>query len=608
MLFDAAAPPQPEWAKPLPYHRMAHESPATAQWWRPLAALGVFVGLVFAATVVLILLGVLVSAAAPSLAPSEELQDATNPLDMLINLGSVAVMLPLALLAARLGSGRLGSVHSVAGRFRWRFMGKAAPYVLGFFGVLILGPVLLFGRSELSSPGFSPAIVSVYIIILLLTPLQCAAEEYVFRGLPQQGFGTWVKNPWLGILLPVPLFMLGHGYDWVGQIDVGVFALCAGLLAWKSGGLELPILVHVSNNLFSFLLAPFAGPQALAQGAVDPASLLFSLPTTLIVTAGLWWYTNRAYQVRWFEPVRRPAPDARQAAQLAQLDAQRQLERSGGTVMVAPVTGGMPQPGMPGAAPRLQSAGTFVPARNNYFGGAMSYQGLRDVADRAAFFSTLRQRQFDEAVREKVGDNVAFSLDLERHTLTFTGEQSEIGVSAQLIATVSPAKQQLAWAWAQGHGHSASSDAMAVKRLGDRFHMPALTLPTVPFVADVADPIAEAKELAQLAGFIATEAIRDDGFFYNASDASGTRAVVWVHGPQLPAPSLAAVVQVLPDLVRDVPVTDQHSAVLGLAEHLGWYLQWRDASGAAGLLSAPDGGRAEVLFDRAGALVGARMV
>jgi membrane protease YdiL (CAAX protease family) len=142
--------------------------------------------------------------------------------------------------------------------------------------------------------------------VLLLVPLQCAAEEYAFRALPQQMLGTWLRSPLWGILLPVPLFMVGHGYDVVGQIDIAVFAVCMGFLVWKSGGVELAIVVHTANNLVLFLLAPFS-PSSLVQGAVEPWTLLLSLPLTLGVTAGLTLWVSRTHRLRFFAPVRSAA-------------------------------------------------------------------------------------------------------------------------------------------------------------------------------------------------------------------------------------------------------------------------------------------------------------
>jgi hypothetical protein len=47
------------------------------------------------------------------------------------------------------------------------------------------------------------------VVILLLVPLQAAAEEYIFRGYLMQSIGRWLRHPAFAILLPVPLFVLG---------------------------------------------------------------------------------------------------------------------------------------------------------------------------------------------------------------------------------------------------------------------------------------------------------------------------------------------------------------------------------------------------------------
>jgi membrane protease YdiL (CAAX protease family) len=94
-------------------------------------------------------------------------------------------------------------------------------------------------------------------IIVLLVPLQATAEEYVFRGYLMQAIGGWLKHPAFAILLPVPLFMLGHLYDVWGLLDVGVFAVFAAWLTWRTGGLEAAIVAHVINNGSIFILGEF---------------------------------------------------------------------------------------------------------------------------------------------------------------------------------------------------------------------------------------------------------------------------------------------------------------------------------------------------------------
>lgn len=301
----------PAWAfeepQPLTYHRMARIDWRVAQWWRPLATLGVAVGLAIAGIIVWGIAALLWEGMGLP-AASESLEDGANPADLLVLLGPLATLVPIVVLASWWGGGRRGSIHSVLGRFRWGLMGRAARVIVPVYVLTVLVPPLLFGREEMTVPPLTGSLVAAYVIILVLTPLQCAGEEYLFRGLPQQALGTWLKSPLWGIVLPVPLFVLGHGYDWVGQIDIACFALCAGALVWRSGGLELSILVHASNNMMAFLLGPFSS-NSLAQGAVDPAALLFSLPLTFGVTAWLWWWVGKQYGLGWKTPVRRlPGP------------------------------------------------------------------------------------------------------------------------------------------------------------------------------------------------------------------------------------------------------------------------------------------------------------
>lgn len=288
----------------LPYHRLSHGHTETARWWHPLSTLGVAAGLFVPAFFAVIVFSMVAVFVAPeSWVPSEMLDDPRNPADMLFSLGAIALMVPAAVLGSRWGAGLRGAIHSVAGRVRWRMLFHAAAVVLPLYAVMHTSSFLISPPEDFAWPSADGRTAAVFVIILLLSPLQCAGEEYAFRGLPQQMFGTWLRSPLWGILLPVPLFVIGHGYDWVGQIQIAVFAICMGVLVWKSGGLELAIVVHTANNLTLFLLAPFS-PSSLEQGTVSPLALLLSLPLTLGVTAGLFWWVSRSHRLDWFEPVR----------------------------------------------------------------------------------------------------------------------------------------------------------------------------------------------------------------------------------------------------------------------------------------------------------------
>lgn len=292
------------------YHRLSHLDAGTSRWWRPLSTVGVAVGLYIAMLVVVFIFAVLAMLIGPaSWAPSEMLTDPRNPADMLIGLGLIALMIPASVLGARWGGGTRGTIHSVAGRVRWRMLFRAALIVLPLYAVVHTLAFVISPPEDFSWPSADFRTAAVLVFILLLAPLQCAGEEYAFRGVPQQTLGTWLRSPVWGIVLPIPLFVLGHGYDWVGQIDMAVFAICMGFLVWKSGGLELAIVVHTANNLTLFLLAPFS-PSSLEQGTVSPLVLMMSIPLTLGMTAGLTLWISRTHGLGWLEPVRRQVPEA----------------------------------------------------------------------------------------------------------------------------------------------------------------------------------------------------------------------------------------------------------------------------------------------------------
>lgn len=287
----------------VPYHRLARLDRRSARWWTPLSTLGVAVGLYVAMLGLLLIVSVIWALLPGMPRPSAWFDDPLNPLDWLIMLGPLAMMLPAVLLGVRWGGRRRGTIHSVAGRFRWGLMLRAAVVVVPVYVVVLGGWQLLSPPADRAQPELDGRLLLIAAIVLLLGPLQCAAEEYVFRGLPQQLLGTWLRSPAWGILLPVPLFVLGHGYDWAGQVAIGAFAVATGFLVWKTGGLELAILLHTANNMVLFAFAP-SSPSSLQQGAIDPLWLLVDLPLVFGVTLGLCLWVSRRHGLRFLEPLR----------------------------------------------------------------------------------------------------------------------------------------------------------------------------------------------------------------------------------------------------------------------------------------------------------------
>ncbi len=271
-------------APALPYHRAAR-SWQGYRWWKPLltALLATTFFLVFTLLLVGVLLAVAFTAGdgLPMLERMANL-DLSDPFTFGFAMISVILMLPAIILATLImGPRPLGMLSSVAGRLRWRWLmqctGLAVVVFAVSFGVSLLLPA--GSGEELPAPDFTAAtVLPLVIMTLLLVPVQATAEEYVFRGYLMQAIGGWLKHPAFAILLPVPLFVLGHVYEPLGQIDVAIFAIFAGWITWRTGGLEAAIAAHVVNNATIFLLGSVGLVDVNATN-VEPLALLVTIPT-----------------------------------------------------------------------------------------------------------------------------------------------------------------------------------------------------------------------------------------------------------------------------------------------------------------------------------------
>ena len=250
----------------LAFHRLVFARQRSG-WWTPLVV-GVLGVALYVAMIGVVLVGVLIVAFVDTGfaerltgAGAGVLFDLADPLQVAGLLGSIALMLPVYLLASLIVNGRrVGLISSAAGRLRWRWMmacgALAVVTAAALTGLLALLPAEpSAGGAEVLQPAENPQLIATLLVIVLVVPFQAAAEEYAFRGYLQQAIGRWLRHPLFAILLPVPLFVLGHLYDPLGQASVAVFAVAAGWLTWRTGGLEAAIAVHVVNNLLAFLLA-----------------------------------------------------------------------------------------------------------------------------------------------------------------------------------------------------------------------------------------------------------------------------------------------------------------------------------------------------------------
>lgn len=277
----------------LAFHRLVFARRRSG-WWTPLVV-GLLGVALYAAMLLTVMLAVVVvtlvapdvSAGMLRIGTNGVVFDLADPFVMALILGTIALMLPAYVLASLVVNGHgLGLISSAAGRLRWRWLllctAVATAIALAVTGLSLLLPEgsgvdgAGVDGAGVVAPGDNPQLWATCVVILLFVPVQAAAEEYVFRGYLAQAIGRWLRHPLFAILLPVPLFVIGHMYDPLGQAGVAAFAVVAGWLTWRTGGLEAAIALHVVNNLLAFLLA-LAGLSDVNASDQGPIGLAVSV-------------------------------------------------------------------------------------------------------------------------------------------------------------------------------------------------------------------------------------------------------------------------------------------------------------------------------------------
>lgn len=205
----------------------------------------------------------------------------------------------LAFVVHRFVSGvRLRYITSVRPGFRWRWAWLAASII----APLYLGYVLLgFLDPAAPDPAFTTTALAFVVVIVLTTPLQAAAEEYLFRGVIQRAAGAWLRSPAasfvLGTVVSATLFSVVHfaADPWLIAYYF-LFGVGLSILTQLTGGLEGAIVVHVANNLFLLLAAAVTGEMDAgfdrSAGTGGPV-LVWPLLLLAIVVAAVAWVARR---------------------------------------------------------------------------------------------------------------------------------------------------------------------------------------------------------------------------------------------------------------------------------------------------------------------------
>lgn len=268
-----------------PYHRLPTLRPEWSRRWRPLTTMfAMAMAHLVLASLLMVVSVVMLSVAGADRSIGQRLGDPTSPLDVFLQSALGAALVPAALLGVRVGGWRPPTLlWSVAGRFRGEMARLALPVVLPLCAVAAFGPLLVTGtRTEGLTAG---RVAGVLIALVLFAPLQAAGEELAARGVGAQAIGTWLRQPLWAIVLPVPFtlpgFLLGgRGYDTSALVTAVVLGLACGALAWRSGGLEIPIVLHLGVSSMTALAALLGGPAS-------PSGI--AMPVVIVLVAAVLW-------------------------------------------------------------------------------------------------------------------------------------------------------------------------------------------------------------------------------------------------------------------------------------------------------------------------------
>jgi membrane protease YdiL (CAAX protease family) len=256
-------------------------------WWRPLLGL-LLLGVVYVVAATLVVVVTLLTGVTPDLA----LLDLIDPVTLLVTNLTLIVAVPVVWLAWATAHGMgTGWSSSVLARLRWRlflpFTGLALVTLGAGIGISTLGGFVL-GEEDVTGPVRSFG--WLLLVVVLTTPLQSAAEEYLFRGYLSQAIAAWVGRERAGAVVAAvvtaALFSAAHvPTDVPTFLDRFAFGLAASAVVRLTGGLEAAIVLHAVNNVLVFLLAGLLGEGVATAEVPSGTGYLYLLVSLLSMGA-----------------------------------------------------------------------------------------------------------------------------------------------------------------------------------------------------------------------------------------------------------------------------------------------------------------------------------
>ena len=233
------------------------------KWYKPLLV-GLVLGLIIGSGAIcaLVMLNHEAVEASGVLLNGYENMDVSSVTGVMVNLGGLAILIPLLWIASKIVKDRpFSSYSSSRGGWNWKLFFKCFLIAIVIVGI----PALITNLVEGGGDGINRFTVLSFVALTIMGPLQCIAEEYIFRGFFLQTIGSWVKIPIVAIVVSALVFTAGHPYKLAGVISVLVSGLIWGFMAKTTRGLEATSAAHIANNMAVFYTMGFGIVKLTAE-------------------------------------------------------------------------------------------------------------------------------------------------------------------------------------------------------------------------------------------------------------------------------------------------------------------------------------------------------
>ncbi|MES2544185.1 MAG: CPBP family intramembrane glutamic endopeptidase [Bacteroidota bacterium] len=153
----------------------------------------------------------------------------------------------------------------------------------------------------------------LFIIGVIMIPIQTSTEEYVFRGYLMQGFANLSQNKWFPLVMTSVIFGGMHYFNpEVGKMGdiimiyyIGT-GFMLGILTLMDEGMELALGFHAANNLIGALLVTtdwtvFQTDSILRDVSEPAAGLEIILPIFVVYPILLFVFSKKYNWTNWKE-------------------------------------------------------------------------------------------------------------------------------------------------------------------------------------------------------------------------------------------------------------------------------------------------------------------